>query len=98
MLTIFAKSSLIVVLEGPKYASDFGLTKVNTKYITVLVQNRRFCLYAETCESEKPALNKAYMQCNESVNCTTFSVNKSKMTVFSGGRELNTLFKGLSIH
>ena len=37
LLTIFAKSSLIVVLEGPKYASDFGLTKVNTKYITVLV-------------------------------------------------------------
>lgn len=30
LLTIFAKSSTIVVLEGPKYASDPGLAKVNT--------------------------------------------------------------------
>ena len=41
---------------------------------------------------------EAYMQCNESVNYITFSVNHSKMIVFSGGRELKTLFKGLSIH
>ena len=41
---------------------------------------------------------EAYMQCNESVNYITFSANHSKMTVFCGGRELKTLFKGLSIH